>query len=80
MILNSFIFLEGNTPIEYSAEELCDIFESKKNTHFIYDNIREAQIIPNLRDGLDSFDISLEKSNSKFTILLAGDEKSRVFS
>ena len=79
MILNSFIFLEGNTPIEYSAEELCDIFESKKNTHFIYDNIREAQIIPNLRDGLDSFDISLEKSNSKFTILLAGDEKAEYF-
>ena len=79
MILNSFIFLEGNTPIEYSAEELCNIFESKENTHFIYDNLREAQIIPNLRDGLDSFDISLGKSNSKFTILLAGDEKPEYF-
>ena len=57
--MNPYIFLEGNTPIEYSIEELCELFESKQNTHFIYDDLREAQIIPNLRDGLDVFDKSL---------------------
>ena len=77
--MNPYIFLEGNTPIEYSTEELCQFFESKENTHFIYDNIREAQIIPNIRDGLDVFDESLEKSNSKFTIFLGGDEKADYF-
>lgn len=77
--MNPYIFLEGNTPIEYSIEELCELFESKQNTHFIYDDLREAQIIPNLRDGLDVFDKSLQKSNSKFTILLGGDEKPEYF-
>ena len=68
-----YFFFEEKTPIEYSTKELCDLFLSKQNTHFIYDTHREAQTSTYIRKEISDINKSLEKSNSHFTIILGGE-------
>ena len=68
-----YFFFEEKTPIEYSTKELCDLFLSKQNTHFIYDTHREAQTPTYIRKEISDINKSLEKSNSHFTIILGGE-------
>ena len=70
---HTYLFLEGSTPIEYTRDELCELFETHKETHFVYDTHREMELTDNLREWVYYINNSLTKSNSKLTCLIAGD-------
>lgn len=76
---HTYLFLEGSTPIEYTRDELCELFETHKDTHFIYDTHREMELTDNLREWVYYINKSLTKSNSKFTCIIAGNRKQNYY-
>jgi|SRR6056300_688463 hypothetical protein len=69
-----YLFLEGSTPIEFDRTSLCNFFEEHKETHFIYDTHREHELVMWLKESVWYLNESLKKSNSCFTVIIAGTE------
>lgn len=74
-MLEPYIFFEESVPnfCQWKEEDLADLFESKKNTHFIYDNTREATLPHGFEAWIPRWHKRLEKSNSYFTYLVGGE-------
>ena len=73
-----YLFLDGSTPIEFDRTSLCNLFEEHKDTHFIYDTHREHELVMWLKESVWYLNESLKKSNSCFTVIIAGNWSSIV--